>query len=1110
MLKILLVFVLLFFCCMNLQAQSTSPLLVGRVAVNQTRIAFTYAGKIWLVDRTGGNARRLSDTPNEETNPVFSPDGKQLAFSRSSGNDWDVYLTSADGKSEARRLTFVAKDDLAAGWTPDGREVIFQTSRDEEAVHRLYKIAIENGGLETALPLPQAEQESVSPDGNKIAYNPRNFRFREWRYYRGGLTAPIWITDLKTGATEKIPNQNFNDKNPMWVGDKIYFTSDRTGIFNLFAADSKTKAVKQLTKFDRQGIRAAGAAGDAICFVQNGRLHLFDLATGGDKIIEVRLTPDTSELNPRIVPAVRSVDNANPSASGDKIIFGARGEVLLFDLSSGEAKNLTNTSGIGERFPNLSPDGKSAAYFSDESGEYALHIRSLENDAVKKISIEQKPSFYFEIVWSPDSKKLVFADRRLNFWLADMESGTPRKIDTSTYMGQESWQPSWSPDSRFVAYAKRLKNRVGTIFIHDPAQKKSVQITDGVTNTESPVFDKNGKYLYLLSSPNALTADFGSVLNSVISRPLIVRRVHALLLTKETASPVLPNGQPNPEAKMSEVVSDVKIDFENPAARLINLPLPQRDYAQIIAGRVGKLFLVINNWSETPGGDEGQSPDYSIYNYELAKLGEMQKIADKLQGISEISRDGSKLLYEKESNWFLVSAETAPKPDEGKLDLSKMTVRVELQAEWRQMFHESMRLMRDWFYDPNHHGQNLKELEQTYSAYLPTVTRRADLNQLMSQMLGHISVGHLTVRGGDVPPPVGGGNKTGLLGADYEISNGSYRFKKIYRSTPYSAANGSVNAPLDQPGLNIKEGDYLLEVGGRKLKTDKNLYSYFENTAGQAIQIVVGSDAGGAGKRTLTVYPVSSESSLRRTNWAENNRKLVKQMSGGRLGYIFIDGYQSEGVMNAIRGLTGFAGKQGVIIDQRYNPGGFAPDYLIGLMQQKPLYNYLFRGGDDIAAPVNIAPPIKVMLTNEFNGSAAETAALMFRLGKVGLLVGKRTAGAGVGPYFFTPRLIDGGRVQLPNRAAYIPDGSSWGIENFGVEPDYDVEITPRDFMMGRDSQLEKAIEVALSQTGKTKLQPPIHPAFPVHPIEKPTSGNDLSVLPLPGSAFVNTEPKPK
>jgi tricorn protease len=1002
------------------------------------------------------------------------------------------------------------EDDFVTSWSPDGKEIIFETTRDEETLTRLYKTSTERLALATALPLHQSYSGSLSPDGSRIVYNPRSGA-GDWRYYRGGYAAPLWIADLKTGALDKLSTGPHNDRNPIWVQDKIYFVSDRTGIFNLFSYDTKSKKTSQLTKYLGQGVRTASATSDAAVYVQAGRIHLLDLNTSNDRVINISVSPDTSELAPRTASMMRSLEQILPSPSGDRVVFGARGEVFIFDPANGSYKNLTSTPGAAERYPVISPDNKSVAYVSDESGEYALHIRSLENDSVKKIAIEQKPSFYWNLVWSPDSKKLAFPDRRLNLWLVDVAATTALKVDSSPYSAQDSWTPNFSPDSRFLTYSKRLKNRAGTIFIYDIAQKKPFQITDGITHTQLPVFDANGKYLYFVSSLNAGTSEFSwGVLNGVFASPLVVRRVHALALSKDQPSLLLPNGQPNPEAKVNDVAAQVKIDVDGIQSRFINLPLPQRDYSQLAAGRPGKLNVVISEWSAAPGDFSGQTQSQAVYSFDLAKGGQMEKIVDQI-GAVDITTDGKKILYRKGRDFFIASAETAAKPDEGRQDFSKMEVRVVPDEEWRQMFHESMRIMRDWFYDPNYHGQNLVALENEYAAYLPTIVRRSDLNRLMQQMLGSVSVSHLNVGGGDAAPPAGGGNRIGLLGADYEIANGKYRFKKVYRSTSYSSPAGSFSAPLDQPGVSVRDGDYLIQVNDKTVDAEMNLLSYFENTIGRPTKITVSSNPDGAGSRTYTVFPALGENRLRRANWAEDNRKLVEKLSGGRLGYIFIEGYGGEGIMNAIRGLTGYADKQGVIIDQRFNGGGITPDYLIEWMQRKPLYYYMFRGGDDIATPVNPAPPVKVMIINELNGSAAETGAFMFKLAKVGPLVGKRTFGGGIGPYYFTPALIDGGTVRLPNRAAYDPSGAGWGIENLGVAPDFDVEITPADVIAGRDPQLEKAIEVALAQVSRNPQIVPKRPPFPVHPGEQGQTssiGPSVTTLPLAGSEFPPVAPK--
>lgn len=1076
---VMLLALFLFIFDSSLFAQSP-PLLFDRLTVNQTHIAFSYAGDIWSVPLTGGEAKRVTTDGNEESFPVFSPDGTQLAFSRMLGGSWDVFVMPSNG-GEAKRLTYMNEHDGVVNWTPDGKQILFFSHRDEETTWRLYTIPVDSV-FPTALPLPQGQDGSYSPDGTRIAYTPRRFIFGEWRYYRGGMTAPIWITNLKDGSLEIIPNQNFNDLTPMWIGDKIYFVSDRTGIFNLFVYDLKTKQTQQLTNYKGQGIMFAGAGKDAIAYVQDGRIHLYNLGAKQDSIVNVTVSPDTGELKTRTFNALRSLESVTVSANGDKVLIGARGEVFSFDAGKNETTNLTNTSGAAERYPVMSPDNRSVAYFSDESGEYQLHIKSLSDNSVKKLSVEAKPSFYRELTWSPDSKRLAFSDRRLNLWVADVANNKAQRVDSSVYSAQSDWGISWSHDGRWLAYAKTLHNRISTVFVYDTTTNKSTQITDGIMHTESPVFDANGKYLYFLSSPNAGTTNYRwGVLKGVLANPLLVKSVHALILQNGTASPLLPTRAPNPDAKVNESLSDVKIDFDNLYKRFVDLPLPVRDYAEIEPGKAGKIFLAVNEWPNAPGSPN-DNPKTSLYFCDMTKP-ELKPTVKDVGGYT-FSSDGSRLLYLKGRDQFVVSAEQEAKEGEGKLNLQQIDVTIDPSVEWQQIYREAWRIMRDWFYDPNYHGQNIAALEKYYATYLPAITRRADLNQLMRVMLGHISVSHLGVGGGDVPPPASPPNRIGLLGADYEIANGRYRFKKIFRSNPFYSASGTSYAPLDQPDVDVREGDYLISVDGQDVPSTKNIYTFFDNKIGRPTKIGVSANADGNNARTYTVYPFAGENGLRRAAWAENNRQMVDKMSGGKLGYIWVEDYGINGIMNAIRGLAGYSDRAGVIIDQRFNGGGITPDYLIEWLQRKSLYYYMFRDGDDIPTPVNPAPSTKVLIINEYNGSAAETFAFMYKLGKVGSIVGKRTSGGGIGPYFPSPRFVDGGRVQLPNRAAYNPDGTNWGIENMGVSPDYDVEITPKDFMTGHDSQLEKAIQVGMDEIQKAKTQKPKRPPFPVHPYQ--------------------------
>jgi tricorn protease len=1077
MLRGLLASLLIAGACVLCSGQSSGPTLFGRLTVNQTHIAFYYAGDVWMVERAGGEARRMTNNPAEENFPVFSPDGSQLAFSRQVGGNWDVYVMPVGG-GEARRITYDPRAELVIGWTPDGKSILF--SSNPNLLQQLHLIQTDSV-MPRQLPLPKALLGSISPDGARIAYTPTG-GISDWRFYRGGSRGQIWLANMTDGAVEKIAQGNYNDDQPMWVGDKIYFISDRTSAYNLFVYDLRSKQAKQLTSYEQHGIRWTAAGGGVVVFVRDGRIHLYDPANNQTKILDVRVTADTAELKPRTVNAARTIDSASLSATADRIVFGTRGELLLFDPSNGDSKNLTQTPGVAERYPALSPDGRSLAYFSDESGEYQLHIRPFSGEgAIKKISVEPRPSFYRELTWSPDSKRLAFSDKRLALWVADVGSGSTRRVDTSTYSYQEAWFPNWSPDGRWLTYSKHLHNRVRTVYIYDVQSGQTHQVTDGHAHSQSPVFDRGGKYLYFISSANAGTSEFGwGVLNGVVARPLVTRRLHVLILQDGQPIPISPAGA-NPDAHVDEVLSQVRIDFDNLGQRIIDLALPTGDYEQLSTGQPGMLYVLVNEWPKSP--TLGANPAQTLYLYDLSKLAKLDKLVEDVRGF-DISSDGKRLFYTKGRgpDWFVVSALSAPKADDGKLDLKKLEVTVDPRAEWKQMYRESWRIMRDWFYDPNHHGQNLAELERHYGEYLPGIVRRSDLNSLLNRMLGHISVSHLGVGGGDLPQPVGPPDRTGLLGADYEIDQNRYRFKRIFRTMPYSSPSGFAPAPLDLPGNRVKEGEYLLAVEDQNVDASKSVYRYFEGKAGQQLKIKVGPNPNGDGARTLKVFVSSpgAENQIRRANWSDQNRRLVERLSGGKLGYIYVENY-GPAILDFIRGLSGYSERPGLIIDQRFNGGGITPDYLIEWLRRKPLYDYAFRNGDDIPVPVNPGPAVKVLIINENNFSAAETFAFMYKLAKVGPIVGLRTGGGGIGPYVFTPSLIDGGNVQLPNRAAYNPDGTSWGVENFGVMPDVEVEITPKDWMMGRDPQLEKAVQVAMEELKKVQPTVPKKPKYPIH-----------------------------
>ncbi len=1083
-------------------------LLIGSLTISDAFIVFSHAGDLWRVGRNGGPAQQLTTGPEEDDFPVFSPDGLNILFSRRGADDWNVYVIGAQG-GEPRQLTHHPEADIARGWSPDGRLVLFMSHRDEESVFRLYSMPA-SGVFPTPLPLPRGWDGSFGPMGNRIAYVPIAPPFEllesDWRYYRGGMASRIWIARLEDSRIEELPAGDGNDRSPMWLGDSIFFVSDRTGTFNIHVYHPGTQRIEQLTRYDRFGVESADAARGVIGFVQDGKIRILELATGETRTIEVEVAPDTSARQPRSINGARFVYSAAPSPTGERVVLGVRGEVVTMDVEFGTTENLTRTSNVAERYPVISPDGQWVAYISDDTGEYQLHVRPLSGQGdVKKIPVELRPSFYRELTWSPDSRKIAFSDNRLTLWVADIETGGARRVTSSSYSDQDRYYPSWSPDGVWLAYSRYESNRLRTVYLFDTERGRRVRVTDGDVHAEHPVFDRSGKHLYFVASSTAALGEFGwSVLSGRLYRPLVSRRLQLVVLRNRVPAPIMPiTGAPNPASDSAappgagpagarrapeppaaprqrrgpqERPSSV-VDMQGIGDRIVPLPLPEKDYAQLASGEPGVLLVLVSEWPDSP--HLGASPSGTLYRFELGKPSELEKLLDNVDEFV-VSADGRKILYRRGVEWARIDADGSSQLDEKRLDLQSLTLEVDPPAEWAQMYREAWRLMRDYFYDPNHHGQNLAQLEQHYSTYLPGITRRRDLNSLIGKALGHISVSHLGVGGGGVERPPGRSSEIGLLGADYQIDQGRYRITRIYRSGHYTSGNPLLQAPLDQPGVAVAEGDYLLGADGEEITARRNLYSYFVGKARQPTRIRVAADPTGKGARTYTVVPLPGENTLRRDNWAERNRRIVEQESQGILGYIYVPNFGSRGLETVFRQLLPALEKRGLIIDQRFAGGGITSDYLIEMLRRTPLYYYMFRQGDDLGVPTNASPTAKALLINDVNASAAETFALMFKLGNVGKLIGTRTMGAGIGPYGFIPELIDGGRVSVPNRAAFDPAGA-WGIENEGVSPDIEVSWLPAEWRAGQDPQLGTAIKTVLQMI---VANPPLEvrrPEFPVH-----------------------------
>jgi tricorn protease len=1097
MYKLTTAFLLLMLPAVAL-ADAEKPLLLRHPTLNSSHVAFVIGGDLWTVSRKGGDAQRLTST-SRARDPIFSPDGSQIAFTSEEDGNYDVYVLPATG-GVPRRLTYHPGPDFAVGWTPDGKNILFASQRHSYARFiRLFTIPAQ-GGFPTEVPLPMAEFGSFSPDGGRLAYVPySNGGFipgpqfhMAWKRYRGGTTSPVWVADLSDSHITKIPRDNSNDFNPMWVGNKIYFLSDRKGPITLFVYDPSTKEVSQLIENRGLDIKSASAGPGAIVYEQFGALHLFDLDSGKTQSLDVRVAGDFSAVRPHFIKVAKQIRHAGLSPAGVRAVFEAHGEILTVPAEKGDTRNLTNTPGAAERDPAWSPDGKKIAYFSDESGEYQLHLRAQHGrGSVTKYALGDPPSFYYRPTWSPDGKKIAYTDKRLNVWILDLDSGQSTKVDTNTY-DQRTLEPTWSPDSRWLAYTKMLKNYLNAVFVYDVTSGKKHRLTDGLSDARFPAFDRDGKYLYFTASTD-IGPTIGGGEMSAMTRP-VTRNVYLIVLAADQLSPLAPESDEEKseenkeadksagekkeekdkadakkEAKEKKEAVKVRIDLDGLSQRILSLPVPAQNYQQLVAGKPGLLFLVEGPLVPRLGGP----PRLTVHKFDLAKR-KTEKFVEGVTGSIALSHNGEKLLYRQDTKWFLAGTAAPPKPGEGALKLEAMEVRVDPPAEWRQMYREVWRIERDFLYDPGAHGLDLKAAEQKYSVYLDRLAGREDLSYVFADMLGELSLGHVFVIDPRDPPGSEAPPKTGLLGADYRVQNDRYRFDRVYDGENW---NPDLRAPLTQPGARVRAGEYLLAVNGQEVRTPENLYRFFEGTAGKSVVLTVGPSADGKGSREITVVPVPDEERLRNLAWVEDNRRKVAQMTDGRVAYVWLPNTSAGGLTAFNRYFFAQVDKDGAVIDERFNGGGQLAEYIIDYLR-RPLMNYIStRDGQDQMFPATAIYGPKVMIINQLAGSGGDAMPYYFRQQKVGQLIGKRTWGGlvGIGGY---PTLLDGGLVTAPHLAIWFPSGQ-WEVENRGVAPDIEVEMDPQAWRSGHDPQLEKAVGVILEELKKPRAHKPERPAYP-------------------------------
>jgi tricorn protease len=1110
--RFVLAALIILFVSFSLTAQSNPPLLLRFPTVSKTQIVFNYAGDLWSVSRDGGEAKRLTAGVGVETFPYFSPDGTMIAFTGEYDGNKDVYVVPATG-GVPRRLTYHPADESVEGWTPDGKKILFR-SWGSSFMHyedQLYTISVE-GGLPTQLPLPIGEDASFSPDGTHLAYVPHPKWQPAWKRYHGGQTTPIWILDLKDSSVVKVPRDNSNDDQPMWVGDTIYFLSDRNGPVSLFAYDTKSKQVTEALHSDGFDFKTASAGPDVIVIEQFGAIKLYDLQSHQAKNITIHVDGDLAAVRPHFAKVdPKRIQNFGLSPTGARAVFEAWGEIFTIPTDKGDIRNLTHSPAVADRDPAWSPDGKSIAYFSDESGNYELCIRDQNGIApVRHINLGNPPSFFYSATWSPDSKKIAYTDKRLQLWYVDLDKPTPTVVDSDYYwtFNNSSTAQTWSPDNKWLAYIKQLPSLQHAVFVYSLEQGKSFQITDGMSDALNPVWDKNGKYLYFTASTNVGLTPAGLDMTSDEHR--VTRSIYLAVLSKDEKSPLAPESdeeKPKEETKpdqdkdkakdeskekgksqdknklsSNEKPADekdkkaepviVKIDIEGIGQRIISLPIPAKNYLNMLGGKSGILFL-----SEGPlvvTDDDFPNISQTIQKFDLSKR-KVDKILEDVNDFT-VSFDGEKILYRKDDTWATASPDDSPgappKPGFGPLKLDSWEVYVEPRAMWRQIYNETWRIERDFFYDPHYHGLDLEKAKRKYAPYLDGIASREELTYLFQECLGEMTVGHMFVGGGEMPEPKK--VRGGLLGADYSLENNRYRIAKVYNGENWNPGN---EAPLTQPGVNVKAGDYILSANGHDLHASDNIYSFFEETAGKQVVLKVGANPDGKDSRDVTVVPVDSEENLRHLDWIESNRRRVDAATGGRAAYVHVPNTAGGGYTSFNRYYFSQAGKESAIIDERFNEGGQLADYIIEYLKRPLMSKVTSREGHDWSSPSEAIFGPKVMITNEMSGSGGDALPWYFRKAGIGLLIGKRTWGGlvGIGGY---PELIDGGHVTAPRAALYGLNGE-WEVENHGIAPDVEVDLDPAAWRTGHDSQLEKAIEVVMQQLKEHPLPEIKRPPYP-------------------------------
>ncbi len=1072
-----IVLTLIFAVFSSLSFSQEEARLLRFPAIHNDQVVFTYAGDIYTVEKSGGVARKLTNHKGYEMFARFSPDGKYIAFTGQYDGNTEVYFIPAKGGSP-ERLTYTAtlqRDDIADRMGPNN--IVMTWKNNNDIIYRsrkksfnsfkgqLFMISKE-GGISNELPFSVAGWCSYSSDKTKIAYN-RVFReFRTWKYYRGGMTDDIWIYDFSSDKTEQITNDKAQDIYPMWHNDKIYFLSDRDRTMNLFVYDTNTKEITKLTDYTEFDIKFPSLGIDNIIYENGGYLYTYDLTTGEISKIEIIIANDLLFSREQLKDATENITSYDISPGGKRAVFSARGDVYTVPAKSGITNNLTKSSGVHDRNVAWSPDGKYISFISDRTGEDEIYIIDKDGKNEPVQLTEKGDTYKYYPVWSPDSKMLMWSDKKLRLNYLDIETKKVKQIAKA-----EDWEIRsycWSPDNRWIAYVLPRNRATTKIFIYSLVSEESQAVTDDWYDAGDPEFSSDGKYLFFSSS-----RDFDPIYSHTEWNHAYrdMERIYFVTLDKAEKSPLAPendvvevneddNDEKNNKTEKDKEIEEIQIDFEGIQDRIADLPVDAANYWNITVFD-NKVYYLKSSSSE----GKRTINFFDLEEEEEKKLGEYSSYT--------ISEDKKKMMIKHKKKYAIIDLPKSKIKVDKYLDLDNMKTWVNMKAEWQQIFDESWRQLQYFFYDPNMHGTDWSGIREKYAPLVKHVSNRNDLTYIIGEMIGELCVGHTYVSGGDRPEPEK--IKTGLLGARLsKDSSGYLRIDEILEGENWTK---NVRSPLTEVGIDINEGDYIIEVNGIQTNNVQNIYTLLLNTAGKQVELTVNDKPSNEGSHKEIVIPVADESKLYYFNWVRNNIEKVNKATDGKVGYIHIPDMSATGLNEFVKYFYPQLKKEGLIIDDRGNGGGNVSPMIIERLRRELLMMGMARNTETSTRPraVHVGP--KVLLIDKYSASDGDLFAYQFKKYGIGPVIGTTTWGGVVGVRGTLP-FIDGGSLRKPEFAPYAKDGSRFIIEGKGVEPDIYVENDPVKEYRGEDEQLNKAIEVIKNMLKNRKELPDI-PPFP-------------------------------